>query len=168
MKQLLNIGGLHNSAPSLFFPSPGSVWLHRQRPDPGQPDDACALQRRHQTRCHPAPAGRGPAPAQEPVPARRSAGGVPGAVSRQDPASVPRDHQAQPGPVLAGGPGGPGGPGCSRLAAATQTQPLPKVLASQPVTTSYCVWSWCRSVREGLCRHDVHHEMRLGQEEQSS
>lgn len=59
------------------------------------------MQRCHQTRCYPTTEGWRSAPAQEPVPARRLGGGVPGALPRQDPATVPRDHQAQPGPVLA-------------------------------------------------------------------
>lgn len=59
------------------------------------------MQRCYQTRCCPAAEGRRSAPAQEPIPARRLGGGVPGALSRQDPTSVPWNHQAQPGAVLA-------------------------------------------------------------------
>lgn len=59
------------------------------------------MQRCNQTRCGAAAEGRGAPHAQEPVPARRLGGGVPGALPRQDPTAVPRDHQAQPGPVLA-------------------------------------------------------------------
>lgn len=79
---------------------PGTMRLHSQRPDTRQPDDAPAVQRCHQARCRPAAEGRRPASAKEPIAARRLGGGVPGALPRQDPAAVPRDHQAQPGPVL--------------------------------------------------------------------
>lgn len=99
------------------------------------------MQRCYQTRCCPAAEGRRTAPAQEPVPAGRLGGGVPGALPRQDPTAVPRDHQAQPGPVL----------DCflSYWRSFTMcvccyqfTNTSLAQGASQPITTSYCVWEW--------------------------
>ena len=59
------------------------------------------MQRCYQTWCCSTAEGWRSAAAQEPVQARRLGGGVPGALPWQDPTTVPRDHQAQPGPVLA-------------------------------------------------------------------
>lgn len=115
---------------SLFFLSPGSLWLHSQRPHTWQPYDASTMQWCDQTRCCPAAEGRGAAPAQEPVPERRLSGGVPGALPRQDPTTVPRDHQAQPGPVLAcflSNPRINAAPPCvCYVVIKSQTQPCPR------------------------------------------
>lgn len=112
--------------------------MHSQCTDPRQPHDASTMQRHHQARRGPAAKGRGSPTAQKPIPTGRLGGGVPGGLPWQDPTTVPRNHQAQPGAVLAF---------CISTSHSLavclsyfSNTALPTVLISQPITTSYCVW----------------------------
>lgn len=91
-----------HSLTSLRFYFTGVVWLHSEHSHYWQPSHYIALQWHHQTRHNQETAWRRPAFPKKPIPTWGFNSGVPGALPRQNPTPVQRDHQTAPSTVLEG------------------------------------------------------------------